>query len=177
MDDRDNITVLNQSGAQAPEKEEPQEGGPLTLADLERIVEQAVARQLARLQMAANSRAAQPRAEAERPADMGRDGAIQAREDELDRRERELNRRELRAWAAEELARRGLPGELIDAVDCDDAERCAACVDMLDRTFRATVQRSVDERIGRGHSLPRSSGSASADFTQRMRLAAGLADA
>ncbi len=188
MNEREGIIETNQGNAQSPlPKEEREQSKPLTAQDVEEIVERLLRQRLAQFQILANGRVAQARsegrAEAERLSGMSEDErryreaeAARTREDELTRREEELNRRETHAWVVQELVQRGLPRELADAIDCSDAGRSAESVDALERIFRAAVQRSVDERLGRGHSLPRSSGDAPTSLTRRMRLAAGLSE-
>lgn len=134
----------------------------LTQADLDRVVQQTIARERRRAEAALEAaRAEGGRAERERlEADMAR-------------RERDVARRELAARAREALALRELPGELAGVLDYSGAEALDASLDSAERAFRAAVQRGMEQRL-RGEP-PRSGGSdPGAAFLARVRAAAGL---
>lgn len=90
------------------------------------------------------------RAEGERIAGMSAEERLREREKQLAEREREITRRELRAMAVQQLAERGLPGELADALCFEDAEACERSIDSVERVFRAAVQQGVTQRLGSG---------------------------
>lgn len=88
------------------------------------------------------------RAEGERVAGLSAEERLQERERALAGRERELARRELRAEALQELAGRGLPGELADALSYEDREACRRSMEQTERAFRAAVQAGISQRLG-----------------------------
>lgn len=88
------------------------------------------------------------RTEGERAAGMSYEEKLAAREKELRGRERELSRRELRATAARALSEKGLPGELADAVNCDNPEAYEASFQKAEAAFRAAVQVGIAQRLG-----------------------------
>ena len=117
--------------------------------------------------MNAEQRAEHDRQEAER--------AAKAREDEITRREAELTRRELKAAAMDELAKRKLPGGLLDILNYSDADACNASIATVERAWRECVQQGVNERLAQsGVSLKMSN--ADAGMNAAMRRAAGLPD-
>lgn len=89
--------------------------------------------------MNAEQRAEHDRQEAER--------AAKAREEEITRREAELTRRELKATAMDELAKRKLPGGLLDILDYSDADACSASIATVEKAWRECVQQGVNERL------------------------------
>lgn len=89
--------------------------------------------------MNAEQRAEHDRQEAER--------AAKAREEEITRREAELTRRELKATAMDELAKRKLPGGLLDILNYSDADACSASIATVEKAWRECVQQGVNERL------------------------------
>lgn len=135
-----------------------------TQADIDRVVQQTIARERRRAEGALEAaRAEGGRAERERL------------EGELSRRERELSRRELAAHAREALAERELPPELAGVLDYGGREALDASLDNAERAFRAAVQRGMEERM-RGHAPRSGETDPSAAFVARARAAAGLRD-
>lgn len=123
-------------------------------AMIERRLAEAEAAQAARLEAAR----AEGRSEAERLGRMTAaerlqheraqvEQAAREREAALNAREAEIRRRELRAEAAGQLAERQLPGELVELVDCADAEAMGRSVERLEAVFRKAVQDGVDQRL------------------------------
>lgn len=70
----------------------------------------------------ARQRTEEARQEGLRLASMTQEERLAQREAELSQREKEILRRELRAEAMNELARRGLPAELAEALCYEDEE-------------------------------------------------------
>ena len=89
--------------------------------------------------MNAEQRAEHDRQEAER--------AAKAREEEITRREAELTRRELKATAMDELAKRKLPGGLLDILNYSDVDACSASIATVEKAWRECVQQGVNERL------------------------------
>lgn len=88
------------------------------------------------------------RAEGARAAGMSAEEKLQARERALSGRERALSQRELRAKAARALSERGLPGELADAINCEDPGAYEASFERAEAAFRAAVQAGIAQRLG-----------------------------
>lgn len=73
--------------------------------------------------------------------------AADQREADLERRERAVERKEWRAEAQALLAKRGLPGELADALSYESYPAMLSAVDSVEAAFRAAVQRAVEDRL------------------------------
>lgn len=127
-------------------------------AEIDRVVEQRMAR--ARRDEARRLAAAREegRSEAQRLAQMTEEQraeharqqaerAAQEREDALARREAEITRRELRAQAVDTLIQRGLPRALEAVLVYTNAEACNASIDAVDKAFREAVRDGVNERL------------------------------
>ena len=132
----------------------PQEEQSYSQEDVERLLAQKEAEWQSRQEAAVQA----ARSEAERLLSMTDEERAQEqlREAELQRREADVERRELRAQAAQELAARQLPAELLELLDYADAERCSASIETVERLFRQAVQQGVERRIA--GSAPRSGG-------------------
>lgn len=159
-----------------------------TQADVDRIVNQ----RLARAQRDAERRVEQARnearSEAERLAQMTGEQRLQhereqaermarERETSLAEREAEITRRELRIEATDTLISRGLPVDLAEILDFTNADACSASIDRVEKIFRNAVQASVDERLRKSSApLNRNSADANAALLAQMRRAAGLPD-
>ena len=133
-----------------------------TQADVDRIVQQTIARERKR----SDAAVATARTEAERLAGM-------SAEQRLVEREAAVQRRELRAQALETLAQRGLPRELAGVLSYESAEACNESIANAEKAFRAAVKRGVDERM---KGVPPKSGTGETESTllSQMRVAAGL---
>ncbi len=73
--------------------------------------------------------------------------AVSEREIELNQREQAILNREVRALAVDLLEERGLPRQLVDAVNLTDPDACARSMDALEGAFRQAVQCAVDQRM------------------------------
>lgn len=138
----------------------------LTQADLDRVVQQTIARERRRAEAALEAALEAARAEAGR-AERERLEAGMAQ------RERDVARRELAAHAREALAARGLPGELAGVLDYSGQEALDASLDSAERAFRAAVQRGMEQRL-RGEPPRTGTSDPGAAFLARVRAAAGL---
>ena len=87
------------------------------------------------------------RMEAESAARAAGEAEFRMREAELNARESGILQRELRADAARKLQERGLPKELMHALDLSDAERVQASMDAAETAFRRAVQSGVEARM------------------------------
>lgn len=139
-----------------PQEDAQQEAQTYSQEDVERLLAQRDAEWQSRQEAAVQA----ARSEAERLLSMTDEERAQEqlREAELQRREAEVERRELRAQAAQELAARGLPAELLELLDYADAEHCSASIETVERLFRQAVQQGVERRVA--GSAPRSGGDA-----------------
>lgn len=129
--------------------------------DIERLMEDEQARQVIEEMMrgaveqargeweqSVSERVAAARLEGQRIAGLSAEEQLSQRERELDRREAEIRKRELRAMAAQQLAARGLPPELAEAINYDDRDACERSIDNVERVFRDAVQNGVTMRLG-----------------------------
>ena len=71
----------------------------------------------------------------------------QSREQALEEREKAILRREARADVLEQLAAKGLPAALADAVRCDSPQDAQRSVAALEAGFREAVQAAVEARL------------------------------
>ncbi len=93
-------------------------------------------------------------------------GLQEEREQALTAREREITRRELRAGAAEQLQKRGLPGELIDAMSYTDEETLTRALDAMESAFRKALREDIASRMRA--SPPRAAGETPLRDARRM---------
>lgn len=159
--------------ADQAETSEAHEERAFTQADIDRVVQQTIARERARAEKAV----ATARTEAEKLAQMTAEQRAQhdreQREAALAQREAELNRRELRATALNTLAERGLPSTLAETLNYTDADQCNASIDSVEKAFRAAVQQGVESRM-KG-SVPAAATSTETTLLDEIRAAAGVA--
>lgn len=80
-------------------------------------------------------------------ADQRAEHEKQQHEAKLLAREAEITKRELRAQALETLAEKDLPKELIETISLTDADSCTKSLEVVEKAFRAAVQKGVDERL------------------------------
>ena len=90
-------------------------------------------------------RARQAQALAEAKAQTERD--FQQREDAVSKREKEIARRELRGSAIEQLAFRGLPAGLADALNYENAESLDKSLNAAEHAFRDAVRQGMEARM------------------------------
>lgn len=97
------------------------------------------------------SETAEKVSEAERLAKMTAEQKAQhereKKEKELTDRERALSLKELRATASETLTQKGLPLALLDSLSLENAEKCNASIEAVEKAYRAAVQAGVEERM------------------------------
>lgn len=158
-----------------------------TQADVDRIVNQRLARQQRDEAKRIEQARAEGRSEAEKLAQMSEsqraeherqraEQAAQEREAAIARREADITRRELKAEAIDTLTKRGLPRGLEAVLDYASAEACSASIDAVEKVFREAVQAGVDERLRQSGVTLRSYTSSEAALNAQMRRAAGLPD-
>ena len=74
--------------------------------------------------------------------------------DNLAKREREITTRELKAQAYETLAEKGIPKELIDILNYENADTCNKSIEAVEKAFQTAVEKSVNEKL-RGKEPPK----------------------
>jgi hypothetical protein len=120
-------------------------------ADVDRILQERLAREAKNTEQKIAESVAAAVAEAERKAKMTADERRKAEEaaekQKLEERERQITTRELRAAAMEKLAEKGLPKALADVLRYDDAKTCDESLAALETAYRASVQAGVEERL------------------------------
>lgn len=75
-------------------------------------------------------------------------------EEALAKRERDITVRELRAEAYEILAEKGLPKELVDILNYEDADACNKSIAAVEKAFQAAVEKAVNDKL-RGSGTPK----------------------
>ena len=115
---------------------------------VDELVRAAVAEARAEWEQKMAESVAAARLEGQRIAGLSAEEQLAQRKIELDELEASLRKRELRAIAAQQLAERGLPSELVEAVSYDSREACERSIDNVERVFRDAVQRGVAMRLG-----------------------------
>jgi len=118
-----------------------------TQADLDRAVSKAIETHRKKWEAEAATQMETARTEAEKLARMSEQERLQhtlkEREAALAAKERELTRKELRAQAAAELAKRGVPADFADFAKLDDADACQASIDLLSGTYLAALEAGI----------------------------------
>lgn len=139
------------AGAEAQQRRFTQE-------DVDRIVNQRLARQQRDIDSRIENARQEGRTEAERLANMTQEQrmqhereqnetAMREREAALNTREAEIARRELRAEAIETLAARGLPRDLEQILVYTSAEACSQSIAAVEKAFRDAVKAEVDKQL------------------------------
>lgn len=158
-----------------------------TQADVDRIVNQRLARAQRDEARRIEEARQEARGEAEKLARMSKsqraeherqvaEQAAKDREAAIAKREADITRRELKAEAVETLSQRGLPRGLEAVLDYTSAEACSASINAVEKVFREAVQAGVDERLRQSGVTLKSYASNDAALNARMRKAAGLPD-
>lgn len=143
-----------------------------TQAEVNRIINQRLARLQADAEARVKTAREEGRSEAEKLAKMSEEQrlthereqaerAARERENALKTREAEITRRELRAEAIETLTGKGLPKDLHSILDYSSADACSQSIDVVEKAFRRAVQEGIDERLRKsGVRLPTAGGDA-----------------
>lgn len=166
---------------------ETQSEQTFTQADVDRIVNQRLARAQRDAEKRVEQARAEARSEAEKLARMSEsqraeherqvaEQAAKDREAAITKREADITRRELKAEAVETLSQRGLPRGLEAVLDYTSAEACSASIDAVEKVFREAVQAGVDERLRQSGVTLKGFGGVDSTLNARMRKAAGLPD-
>lgn len=97
--------------------------------------------------------------EAEKLAKMNKDEKAEhlreQREKELNDRDAAITRREIMADAKGILIDKGLDVSLAELLDYSSAEACKESINRLEKSFKAAVEKTVDERLKSSGSTPR----------------------
>lgn len=95
----------------------------------------------------------------------------QKKADDLTKRENAVLQRELKANAKETLVSKGLPVGLADTINYTSEETVNASIEALEKSFQASVQSAVDEKLKGGKPLTKADDT-KADATEEMIKAA-----
>ena len=76
----------------------------------------------------------------------------------LKEREANITRRELQATAKDTLIDKGLPVELFETLNYSDAESCMQSIEAVEKSFKAAVEKAVENRIKKSAAPPRETG-------------------
>ena len=110
-----------------------------------------VARELAKAEKKFSEQLTQRLSEAENLAGMNAEQKAnyerERMETEINARLAEVTRRELLISARDTLMKRGLPGELAEALNYTDPETCDKSIDAVSKAFNLSVSKVVDERL------------------------------
>lgn len=87
-------------------------------------------------------------------ADQKAEYEAQKKLDDLAKREKEITTRELKAQAYETLAEKGLPKDLIDILNYENADTCNKSIESVEKAFQAAVEKAVNEKL-RGKETPK----------------------
>lgn len=87
-------------------------------------------------------------------ADQKAEYEAQKRVAELEKREKDITTRELKAQAYETLAEKGLPKELVDILNYENADTCNKSIEAVEKAFQSAVEKSVNEKL-RGKDTPK----------------------
>lgn len=108
-----------------------------------------------------NTKLETAKTEAEKLAKMNADEKAKYAEDkriaDLEKREKDINTRELKAQAYETLAGKGLPKDLVEILNYQDAESCNKSIEAVEKAFQSAVEKAVNEKL-RGNGAPNTGG-------------------
>lgn len=143
---------------------------PKNQAEFDRRVNKALETSRTKMQADIETRINAARTEAEKLAKMNAEQKAQyeqeKRENELKAREAEITRRELSATAKETLADKGLPLELASVLNYEDAEKCQASIDAVEKAFREAVSKAVEDKLRGGNPPKKTPQGNQTTFTQ-----------
>lgn len=95
------------------------------------------------------------------------------READYQKRLSELNVRELKATAKETLASEGLPIELAEVLNYQDADSCNKSIEAVKTAFQSAVSKAVNEKL-KGNGTPKDGVGKGDAFDTQLRQAFGL---
>ncbi|MEG2654914.1 MAG: DUF4355 domain-containing protein [Clostridium sp.] len=108
-----------------------------------------------------NSKLETAKTEAEKLAKMNADEkakyAEEKRVEELTKREKDITTRELKAQAYETLAEKGMPKELVDILNYENADMCNKSIEAVEKAFQSAVEKAVNDKL-RGKGDPKVGG-------------------
>lgn len=128
---------------------------PRNQAEFDRRVNKALETSRSKMQADIETRINEARTEAEKLAKMNAEQKAkyeqEKRENELKVREAEITKRELSATAKETLADKHLPLELAGILNYEDAEKCQASIDAVEKSFKEAVSKAVEDKLRGGN--------------------------
>ena len=96
----------------------------------------------------------------------------QKKEADLAEREKKVAVAEMRMAARDELAKRGIPVDLAEVLIYEDADKCKASIDAVEKAFQASVEKAVNDKL-RG-TPPKAGGGNEGTGDATLRAAMGL---
>ncbi len=127
---------------------------PKNQAEFDRRVAKALETNRAKMQADIEAKIAEAKTEAEKLAKMNAEQKAkyeqELKEKELANREAEITKRELSAEAKETLISKGLPIQLAEILNYNDAKTCQASIEAVEKSFTEAVQKAVDEKLKGG---------------------------
>lgn len=106
--------------------------------------------------------------EAEKLAKMNQEQKAKYEQDkrlaELEKREKDITVRELKAQANLTLTEKGLPTELNEILNYEDADKCNASIEAVEKAFQTAVEKAVNDKL-RGTGAPKGSQGIKANST------------
>jgi hypothetical protein len=130
---------------------------PKNQAEFDRRVSKALDTSRSKMQAEIEEKVNAARTEAEKLARMNAEQKAQyereKRENGLKQREAEITRRELSAEAKETLADKGLPTQLAEILNYENADTCKASIEAVEKSFSEAVQKAVEEKLKGGNPM------------------------
>lgn len=149
---------LAADGAQSA-KEEKSAEKTFSQSDVDRIVSERLRREAEKWERELEHKVSSKLSEAQKLAKMNKDEkaeyTLSQREAEVTKREAAAEKKELMLRAKDILSSRSLPIELSNVLDYSDADKCKTSIDNVEKIFRESVQKAVDEKIKDSKGTPK----------------------
>jgi hypothetical protein len=143
---------------------------PKNQAEFDRRVGKALETSRSKMQAEIEEKINAARTEAEKLAKMNADQKAQyaqeKKENELKAREAEITKRELSATAKETLADKGLPLQLAEILNYENADTCKASIEAVEKSFSEAVQKAVEEKLKGGNPMKKAPEGTGQTFTK-----------
>lgn len=153
-----NAESFGADGAQSA-KETKSAEKTFSQSDVDRIVSERLRREGEKWERELEDKVSNRLSEAQKMAKMNKDEKaeyeLSQREAALTKREAEAARKELMLEAKDILSSRALPIELSSVLDYSDADKCKSSIDSVEKVFRESVQKAVDEKIRDSKGTPK----------------------
>lgn len=130
--------------------DDPNSGKTFTQEELNSIL----ARERSKLQKTIDDKVSEAQKLADMNAEQKAEYDREMREKEFSEREAKLIRRELMAEAKETLSSKGLPTELAEVLNYQNADVCKASIETVSKAFETAVKKAVEDKL-KGGTPPR----------------------